>query len=471
MNPVKLSNDTIAAIATAPGVGAIGIVRLSGDGAVSILRKIFKPFPQNIQSHHMLYGHIVHQDVVQDEVMVCPMLAPRSFTAQDTVEIYCHGGPLVLQTVLDAVLSSGARLAEPGEFTKRAFLSGRINLSQAEAVMDIISASSKSARDAGLRQLGGGISRRIAQARAQILQWLAHIELSIDYPEHEEEARNVHEILTDAPALVTDLQSLLASAAVGRVLRDGVKTAIIGRPNVGKSTLLNAILSEDRAIVHETPGTTRDVLTEFVLVQDVPILLMDTAGIRDSHDVIEQMGVARSLTAAQDADLVLYVIDLSRTVSDEDIHTLTSLKDQQVIVLLNKSDLTEQFDLAQYTQRNSTFDVFCAMLEKAKPIIMSAQNGQGLTDLFAHIKTMFHFGNLSQNNRESDIITRERHKIKLEDALHHIEAGIMGFESGVPEDLVSFDLKAAYIALGDILGVEIDDDIADKIFSEFCVGK
>ncbi|MCL2840426.1 MAG: tRNA uridine-5-carboxymethylaminomethyl(34) synthesis GTPase MnmE [Defluviitaleaceae bacterium] len=441
------NTDIIAAIATAPGQGAIGIIRLSGEHVLNVLKQVFTPLPAHFASHKMYYGEIVNAGEVIDEVMVCPMLAPRSYTREDTVEIYAHGGMLVLEEVLKVVVAHGARLATPGEFTKRAFMNGRINLSQAEAVMDIISAGSQGARRAGLRQLGGGLTQRIEKVRDKILVWLAHIELSIDYPEHENEAQNASEILAQVGEVHADLAGLLETANIGRIMREGIKTAIIGQPNVGKSTLLNAILSEDRAIVHELPGTTRDVLTEQVRVGDLHLVIMDTAGIRETNDPIEKIGVEKSIQTADDADLIIYVADCTRGITPQDEAILKGLNNP--LVIMNKADL----------QNNNTHD----------GLKISAKTGQGMDKLFAKIQEQFHKGVIS--SQESDIITRERHRVLIKQAIAYVNKAFEELHAHVPEDLVSISLRAAYIALGEVLGVEIGDDIVDRIFAEFCVGK
>jgi len=454
INGTAPETDVIAAIATAPGQGAVGIVRLSGEGAMDVLAKIFVTSGDDIKSHRMYYGTIRHDGAVIDEVMVCAMIAPRSYTREDVVEIYAHGGMVVLRAVLQAAIYNGARLAQPGEFTKRAFLNGRLNLAQAEAVMDIIGAGSEAARRAGLRQLGGGLSRRIANIRDAILMWLAHIELSIDYPEHEDEAKNAAEILGEGEAVLAELYRLNDSSKIGRILREGVRTAIIGRPNVGKSTLLNAILREDRAIVHEQAGTTRDVLTEHVLINDVKLMLMDTAGIRETHDQIEKIGVEKTLATAADAELVLYVADRTQGFLPEDAAILEGMADKKVIILLNKCDLPAA------AQINVNFP---HVLE------ISADTGQGMDNLYNLIGQIFLAG--IDTNSDNDIITRERHRVLIEKAANHVQAAMNELAIGTPEDLAAIELRAAYISLGEILGTEVGDDIVDRIFAEFCLGK
>ena len=479
-----MDSDVIAAIATPLGRGAVGIVRLSGAGVLDIFSRIFcklQPEPAKSneklnakvkhgadskpriawESHRMYYGWIVDAGDTIDEVMACCMLAPRSYTKEDTVEIYAHGGIATLHGVLNAALNNGARLALPGEFTKRAFLNGRINLTQAEAVMDLIGAASGTARRAGLRQLGGGLSQRLVAARDKLLLWLAHIELSIDYPEHEEEAMNRESILLEGQDWLIDMKALHKTAEIGRVLRDGVKTAILGRPNVGKSTLLNAILGEDRAIVHEIPGTTRDVLAEQVQVGDVVLRLMDTAGIRKTDDPIESIGVDKSYEAARDAELILYVMDRSKPLVAEDMDILNVMKDKYVLIVLNKCDMPPA----------EGWEGFFADLGKISTHMISAQTRDGLDKLYTEIQSKFMQGLLSPEDAETDIVTRERHKLLLQSAIGHVTHAMKEFAQGVAEDLVSIGLREAYIALGEILGMDVSDDIVDRIFSEFCVGK
>jgi len=468
-NGLVLESDVIAAIATPPGRGAVGIVRVSGVGAIEVFSRIFKPATR-WESHRMYYGRVVSGSETVDEVMACCMLAPRSYTREDTVEIYAHGGIATLYGVLNAALDNGARLALPGEFTKRAFLNGRINLTQAEAVMDLISAASGAARRVGLRQLGGGLGRRVASGRDKLLTWLAHIELSIDYPEHEAEAMNREEILCESESWLADMESLLKTAEVGRVLRDGIKTAILGRPNVGKSTLLNAIIGEDRAIVHEIPGTTRDVLSESVQLGDVVLQLMDTAGIRETEDPIESIGVEKTYQAAEEAELVIYVMDRSKPPEVEDIEILNRLQgtadgewslrgeSSHVIIVLNKCDLYPA-------------DGWDGWQAGTQVHYISAQNRNGLDNLYEAIQHKFLQGQLSGADAESDIITRERHKELLQSAIDHVYRAMDDFRAGVAEDLVSIGLREAYTALGEILGLEVSDDIVDRIFSEFCLGK
>ena len=489
-----MSEQCIAAISTAAGKAAIGVIRVSGKGSIEILASIFKP-AKKFESHKMYYGHIVYGDEVIDEVMVCAFFSPKSFTTEDMAEIYAHGGMLVLGKVLDTVIKSGARLAKPGEFTQRAFLNGRIGLTEAEAVMDIIGAKSETARRVGLRQLGGSLSIRINHAREKILLWIAHIELSIDYPEHEDEAKNARDVLEEAPELVNELNALLETASIGRIIKTGIRTAIIGRPNVGKSTLLNYFLSENRAIVHDLPGTTRDVLMEEVRIGNLPLVLMDTAGIRKSSDVVEQIGIDKTYEAARDADLVLYVVDATAGLTDEDNEILTSFNGAQqlsnpleqrmdgdvdcfatlamtsakILLLYNKADIPNGI-----VPVGPRLDSPAGLTDRASPaatdcLFVSAKTGFGMGTLFNKLESMFLAGAVT--NESTEIITRDRHKYLLEEALNHLTQTISDLQNHVHEDLVSISLRLAYTKLGEILGEEIRDDIADKIFSEFCVGK
>ncbi|MCL1845114.1 MAG: tRNA uridine-5-carboxymethylaminomethyl(34) synthesis GTPase MnmE [Defluviitaleaceae bacterium] len=501
MSLSRLNNpDTIAAIASAHGQGAVGVLRISGSDAFCVLKKIFAPRRENFESHKMYYGKIrsnetkIIDDVI-DEVMVCFFAAPRSFTREDCVEIYAHGGMFVLGEILGIVIKNGARLAEPGEFTQRAFLNGRINLAEAEAVMDLISAKTSAARRAAVRQLGGGLSQKIQTARDTILSWLAHIELSIDYPEHEDEARNAAEILAECGDLLETLRRLHATSRTGRIIRDGIRTAIIGRPNVGKSTLLNAILHEDRAIVHETAGTTRDALTEQVRIGEIALSLTDTAGLRQTTDPIEKIGIEKTRSAAHDAELILYVADATVGLTAEDVEIINDF-DQPVIILMNKSDLktarralpNENFfegntppaksgaasaadrTVGAGSAREGSGETFFPKKVPPEVLKISAKTGDGLENLFRRIEEKFIADGVGEG-AEAEIITRERHEVLLARAIGCVEQAERELGAGVPEDLVSVPLRAAYLALGEILGVEIGDDIVDRIFAEFCLGK
>ena len=460
---IIVSSDTIAAVATPPGLGAIGVVRISGEKAADILSKVFAPSRPKTkwESHKMYYGHIKHAawDIsLIDEVMCVYMKAPKTYTREDIAEIYTHGGQGIWD-VLSAVVDAGARLAEPGEFTLRAFLNGRLDLSQAEAVTATINAKTDIARQAGLRQLGGGMSRQIEKYRNDILTLIANIELSIDYPEHESEAKNLAQIGDECEKIEAQISKLLSTYDIGRIITEGVRSSIIGRPNVGKSSLLNAILREDRAIVTHIPGTTRDILVESVNIRGIPLILADTAGIRETGHIIEKIGVSKSLEHIESAELVLWVCDRSLDPCNDDMEIAAKLRDKNAIVLLNKCDLPEG-----HGWRDEDMHPFPHIVE------VSALTGEGLDTLYDIIEEMFYKGMATDMGR-SDILICKRHNNLLGEAKNQLNEAIAAIGEGYGEDLVSVHLTAVYRLLGEILGVEINEDIIDKIFSEFCLGK
>jgi tRNA modification GTPase len=450
------SSDTIAAIATPPGRSALGVVRISGNQAATVLSRIF--FPERSagkwETHKLYHGYIHNNGEKRDEVMAVLMRGSRSYTNEDTAEIYTHGGSMAMRGVLDAALLSGARPALPGEFTQRAFMNGRLNLVQAEAVMDLINAETTAARNAGLRQLGGGLSDRVNGFRDRILTWLAHIELSIDYPEHEAEAMNRDIIGRECDALLQEMQNLADTSKVGRLITEGLRVAIIGRPNVGKSSLLNAILGEDRAIVTEFPGTTRDALCEPVEIDGLPLLLIDTAGIRETNEPIEVKGVQKSYEQAEVAELILFMADRSKPPQEEDKKIIEYLNGKTNIKLLNKCDLEAADGWGKYTEA----------------LDISAKEHIGLDRLYHRIQKMYMDG-LDMHNQEADIVVRERHRYLLALSISHVQTARQGLLNKTPEDLISVDLRAAYLNLNELVGAEIGDDVAERIFSEFCVGK
>jgi len=468
------NKDTIAAVATGTAASALAVVRMSGPEASEILGRVFSG-GKDMPSHTLRYGNIRDEaGQVVDEVMCTLMRAPRSYTREDVAEVYCHGGPITVVGVLDALYKNGARPAQPGEFTKRAFLNGRIDLSQAEAVMELINAKTDLARRAVLRKLSGGLSHKIENARNSILTWLAHIELSVDYPEHEEEAMNMAMVLHEGTSLLEKLEKLRSTAGIGNIMKTGVPTVIVGRPNVGKSSLMNAILQEERAIVTDLPGTTRDTLTESVTLGrlsggrahrafsgvGVPILLTDTAGIREgrSLDAAERIGVSRSVEYARSAELVLHVIDRSAPLSQEDFAVAEILDGQKKIIVLNKCDLPNSVD----------WNFKPAEFGSGTVVEISAKTGEGLEILYQLIAEMFVEGKVSA---DGDIITQARHVYLLDGAISHLKSALDDTQSGIPEDIISIDLKAAYGLLGEIIGQAVGDDVLDRIFEEFCVGK
>jgi tRNA modification GTPase len=449
--------DTIAAVATAQGSGGIGIVRMSGDDAIAIADKVFRaPKGKKLAdkaSHTVTYGHIYNGDAVEDEVLVSIFRAPKSYTTQDVVEIGCHGGIRAVNAVLQLVIKNGARMAQPGEFTQRAFLNGRIDMTQAEAVIDVINAKTQAGKDAAMQRLEGRLSKKIRALREDILLMLAHIEASIDYPEHDDETMTYNTIEEGVMRVNAQLDELIKSADSGKIYREGIKTVILGRPNVGKSSLLNALLEEERAIVTDIPGTTRDVLEEFLNVRGIPLNIIDTAGIRHTDDKIEQIGVERSLKLADSADLVLLMLNGSQELNAQDKELIERTKDKKVIVVINKSDLGLKLKSEDF--ENS--------------VVMSVKTESGIDDLYELISDMFMSGKVST---QSDVlVSNERNKASLVNAKGYLDNVLVTVRGRLPEDFISMDLTEAYSALGEITGESLEEDIIDKIFSEFCLGK
>jgi len=440
-------DDTIAGI-SAPTGGSISIVRMSGEEALPILRRVFVCKVQDYESHRIYYGWVKDGDVKIDEVLVSVMLAPRTFTRQDVVEINCHGGALVTSKVLALLVKHGARLADPGEFTKRAFLAGRIDLSRAEAVMDIITAQSDSAHQAALGQLEGRLSGLLDKCSNNLLNLLARIEMAIDYPEHEEADLLENEVKEGVQAVLSQVQGLLDTAATGRIIREGIKTAILGAPNVGKSSLLNALVGTDRAIVTPVAGTTRDVLRESIRIGELFLNIADTAGVRPTDDIVESEGVARSIKEAKDADLVLLVLDGSEPNTQINFNGQDEWKN--VIIVVNKSDLPQKLSL------------------DTPHIAISAKNHEGIEKLTAAIKNMF-ITNEMQYSKE--IVTNTRHIALLNHAKENLAAAIDAVASGMPVDMTAIDIGGAYTALGEITGAVVDEELIERIFSQFCLGK
>ena len=456
-------SKTIAAIATGMTGAGIGIVRISGDDAIAVADKIFEAKSgiklSDAKTHTIHYGHIVSDGQVLDEVLVSVMKGPHSYTGEDTAEINCHGGLFVVKKVLDAVLTHGAELAQPGEFTKRAFLNGKIDLSKAEAVMDLIASNSDFALKNSLKSLGGNVSNEIKGLREKILYEIAFIESALDDPEHFDLTGYPDDLKVKIQDIVKRIDKLISNAGSGKILKDGVSTVIVGKPNAGKSSFLNLLLGEDKAIVTDTAGTTRDIIEESVRLDDIVLNIIDTAGIRDTDDEIEKIGVDKARKYAADADLVLYMVDSSIPLDENDDDIIEMLHDKKTIVLLNKTDLetvTSKDDL-----RNILGDVYI--------INISAKENLGIDEFKEVVKTIFYNGDLNYN--EDVIITNVRQINELRECLSSLKLVINSIDDGMPEDFYSIDLQNAYVHLGYIIGEEISDDVADEIFSKFCMGK
>ncbi len=458
-------DDVIAAISTPIGAGGIGIVRMSGAGCIEIADKLFrsksgkKLLEKN--THTVTYGTVCNPATGEliDEVLALVMKAPNTYTKEDIVELDCHGGTLVVRTILEILLQNGARLAEPGEFTKRSFLNGRIDLTQAEAVIDLIHSKTELGRQSAIKQLEGRLAKKVRTLRQEVLDMVASIEAAIDYPEHdvEEETRAV--MLEKSEELLRRINSLLCSADKGKILQEGLQTVIVGKPNVGKSSLLNYFLQEERAIVTEVPGTTRDTVEEYFNLDGIPIKLVDTAGIRDTFDVVEKIGVEKSKEYAKNADLILMMVDASRPLEDEDKEILEMIQDKKSIVLFNKIDL----------EQKTAEDEVLKYIPKENIFFLSVKEERGFDKLIVKIKEMF----LGDQNALADeeILGNTRHKTALYHAKEAMERAIITIQSGMPEDFISMDLQEANQFLGEITGDSIEEEIIDRIFTKFCLGK
>jgi len=455
--------DTIAAIATPPGEGAISIVRLSGDDAVTLADQVFKGKDlTKVSSHTINYGHFIDPKTreIIDEVMVSVLRAPKTFTREDTVEINCHGGIVPTNKILQVLLTNGARLAEPGEFTKRAFLHGRIDLAQAESVMDLIRAKTDRSMKAALNQLDGELSQLIRNLRQEILDVLAQVEVNIDYPEYDDVEEMTSKLLREkALDVCAKIEKLLVTARQGKILREGLATALVGRPNVGKSSLLNHLLHEDKAIVTDIAGTTRDVIEEYVNVLGVPLKLVDTAGIRETDDRVEKIGVERSRQALDRSDLVILLLNASEPLTTEDIELLQLTQDKKRIIVLNKMDLEPKLDLNELYQ----------YVDKAEVLKTSVLKNEGIRELEEHIATLFYGG--IENSQTTVLVTNARHIALLEQAKVALEAVLTGLEQELPVDLVQIDMTRAWELLGEITGDSYQDELLDQLFSQFCLGK
>lgn len=454
---------TIAAISTAIGEAGIGIVRMSGpkahEIAKNVFRKVNKKQLDQVTHRLMEYGHIVDGDSLVDEVLIAFMKAPYTYTREDMVEIYCHGGSIAVKKVIRLLLKTGAYLAEKGEFTKRAFLNGRLDLSQAEAVIDLIDAKTDKSYEASLNQLSGGIKNEIKDLKDKILDMLARVEYSINFMEDQQDELPVEPVLEKGDQVVSRIKELLNSSNKGRILREGIKTVIVGKPNVGKSSLLNAILKENRAIVTDIPGTTRDTIEEYIDLGGVSIKLIDTAGIRDTEDIVESIGVNKSISLIEDADLIIGIFDMSKDLDQEDMRIADLLKDRKSIILLNKHDLDLKAD------KDRLKSIF-----QEKPIIdMSIVNSQGIKELEDAILDMFFEGQIKLT--DDTLVTNMRHTNLLEEALKSLESSLEDIRAGFPLDAVEIDLNNAYSSLAQITGEAIEEDVLDKIFKDFCIGK
>jgi tRNA modification GTPase len=463
---LSVLDDTIAAIATPLGEGAIGIVRVSGPEAIAIAEKIFVSRTgvdwRRQGSHRLFYGLVVDPDTGQpvDEVLLGVMYAPRTFTREDVVEFNCHGGIVPLRRTLELVLQHGARLAEPGEFTRRAFLNGRLDLAQAESILDIIRAKTDAGLAVAMSLLSGELSSRVRRFQDQLLGILAQVEADIDFPEEDIEVASREDLKISVLALMGDLEELIHQARFGKVFREGLRTVIVGRPNVGKSSLLNALLREKRAIVTEIPGTTRDVIEEVVNIRGIPVRLADTAGMRDTDDIVERIGVERSRELVKAADLVLVVLDASTGLTSEDRAVLELVEGQKGIVLINKSDIGDGEGLARQV----------ADLYPDKPVeVISVKTGYGLSKVEEAIERLVLGGQATAS--QMPLVSHVRHKQALVRCHEHLQEVLRALSAGENIDLVAIDLRAAWEALGEITGDTVAEDIVDRIFQDFCIGK
>ncbi len=458
-----MKSDTIAAVATAMSPSGIGIIRLSGDESLEIIDKIYrsklnKKKISECQSHTIHYGYIYDGDEMIDEVMVLLMKAPNTYTKEDTIEIDCHGGVYVMKRILETVIKYGARPAEPGEFTKRAFLNGRIDLTQAESVIDVINSKNSFALKSSLNQLKGSVLTDVKKIRGNILHEIAFIETALDDPEHISLDGYSEELLSVVENERKEIKKLLDSSDNGRILKEGINTVILGKPNAGKSSLLNVLVGEERAIVTDIAGTTRDVLEEQINLHGISLNIMDTAGIRNTEDVVEKIGVTKAKEYANKADFIIYVIDSSTCLDESDFEIMEILKDKKAVVLLNKSDLdvvTSKEDVEKHLDKTI--------------IAISAKENIGISELEETIKEMFFHGEVSFNDEV--YITNIRQKNSLQDALDSLNLVVQSIEDNMPEDFYSIDLMNAYESLGKMIGESVEDDLVNEIFSKFCMGK
>ena len=448
-------NDTIAAISTTMGVGAIAIIRVSGNDAISIVNKIFKGKDLNtVDSHTITYGHIIDNDSVVDEVLVSVMKAPRTFTREDIVEINTHGGIAITNKVLELLLINGCRLAEPGEFTKRAFLNGRIYLIEAEGVMDLINSKTEKSRKLAINQVNGEVSKLIKNLRQKVIEILANIEVNIDYPEYEDiEEMTNSMILSNINSIEKEIKNILRHSEDSKIIKEGIKTIIIGSPNVGKSSILNRLLNEEKAIVTDIAGTTRDIVEGNVIIDGIILNMIDTAGIRKTDDVVESIGVKKSLDLIDEADLILYVLNNNKELTNEEKEILNKIKEKNNIVIVNKIDLENKLNLN----------------ELSNYIEMSVKEDKGINELRDKIKEMFNLEQIEQN--DYTYLSSARSISLLKKSLESLSAVRTGIENNMPVDMVEIDLKQMWSTLGEIIGETYSDELIDQLFSQFCLGK
>lgn len=453
--------NTIAAISTSIGEAGIGIVRMSGDRAIEIAKEIFQPISNKelqIEDRKLKFGHIIDQDEIVDEVLIAFMNKPKTYTREDMVEIYTHGSMISVKKVLDLVLSKGATLAERGEFTKRAFLNGRLDLSQAEAVIDIIRSKTEKGHESSLRQLGGSIKEEISGIRNIILNMLAFVEVAINFSEDGQEELDETRLREDGKEALDELNRLITTANKGKILREGIRVLILGKPNVGKSSLLNRLIRENRAIVTEIPGTTRDSIEEMININGIAFKLIDTAGIRETDDIVEQIGVSKSIELAKDADLIVAIFDLSEAMSEEDQSILSLTKDKKTLYVLNKTDKEEKMDTE-----------FFGRIDTKRVVRASVIDNKGIDELEKRLSEIVYEEEISSDHQV--IITNVRHERLLKEAAEQLEEALVSLESGVPIDCVEVDLKRVLDALGEITGETADEEVINKVFNDFCIGK
>lgn len=460
-----MQDDTIAAITTVLGPSSVGIIRISGDDALAIADKVFQGkrgiLLKNRPTYSITYGKVIDESgKMIDEVLALKMSAPNSFTGEDVVELQCHGGVVVLRNVLELVMSAGARMAEPGEFSKRAFLNGRIDLSQAEAIMDIINAKTEKAVITAANNIEGSLKKETSAIRENIIELMAYLEADIDFPEEDIDRLSDKEVNAKLQHIVDRIEELLKTFRSGKIMREGLKTILIGKPNVGKSSLLNAMLKERRAIVTDVPGTTRDIIEEYYSLGGIPLILVDTAGLRETQDIVEKIGVEKTIEELQKADLILYVLDITEEITHDDIEYIRTLPKEKVIILINKHDLIKG---KEYEQADKN------ILSDYKVIFVSAKEGSGLQELEDWILELY-FGKGIELSGKA-ILTNVRQKDSLSIALQAIISAQKSLKNKMPSDFISIDIKQAWLSLGEISGETLEENIIDQIFSRFCLGK